>query len=292
MKSIVSFIAGCFLTSLVATAQDTNPIPAKEKKAEAPKAHVTVIALGPIAKKRYHIPKTRKKNEGGEVEEGAEAILEEGLPELLPPKEGESPPAALYFKTRKNAKDYDRIRIGFNNPASINKLKPNKQHRLYRRNEESGADYKDYLTIPALAEHSQTLLFLTQESKRSNRWLNKPVLNAINLNTKALKKARLHMKNLSSERVYLRIGNSEPTVLMPGASYIYKGENNQSMLRVIAGKGRGGNIPLIRTGIRVPAGNLTTFAFYNADPATNSGKTVGVCRVVTTRLKLPQPEQK
>lgn len=292
MRFIITILLTILILGSHSRAQREASQSTKTKKVDPPKAHVTIIALGPIAKKRYHIPKRRKSADHSGVEDGAEEILEEGLPELLPPKPGESPPPALYYKGRKNAKQYERIRVGFNNPASINKLKPNRSYQLYRRNEETGEDYESYFSIPALPEHSQTLMLLTQNTRRSNRWFSKPVVNAIDLNSDKLKDAVLYMKNLSSERVYLKAGNEKETLLMPGADYVFQGKGGQSIIMLRAGKGRLGRIPLIRTGVRVPKGNLTTFAFYNADPATNSGKSVGVCRVVTTRLKLPQKKQK
>ncbi len=286
MKIILSLILGYVLTSILASALTTKPEPKKKEKLEPPKAHVTVIALGAIAKRRFHIPEKIKKNKAGKE------IAEKGTPILIPPLEGESPPATLYYREKNDDKEYAKIRIGFNNPASINELKANKQYRLYRRNEKSGSDYNQYITLPMMAENSQALLFLTQKSKRTSRWLNKPITNSINLNSKKLKNARLFMKNISSERVYLRIGDADQVVLKPNEGYVFKGEETQNMIKVLAGKGRSGKVLLIRTGIRIPPENLTTFAFYNADPATNSGKSVGVCRVVTTRLKFSKPEKK
>lgn len=282
MKVISIFVLGFILANLALSAQSKST----KAGAEAPKAHVTVIALGAIAKRRYEIPEKIKINKDGEE------VIEKGSAILIGPKEGESPPSTLYYRLKKEDDEYQKIRIGFNNPASINELKPNKEYRLYRRNEKSGEGYEDYLTIPAMLENSQTLLFLTQKSKRTNRWLNKPTIHTLKLNSEALKDARLYMRNLSSERVYLKVGDAEQTVLKPDEGYVFKGEEAEGMIKVLAGKGRSGKVLLIRTGIRIPAGNLTSFVFYNADPATNSGKSVGVCRVVTTRLKFPEPEKR
>ena len=155
MKIILILILGCIIPSITVFAQkgessEANKVsPEEKKKQETPKAHVTVIALGAIAKRRYHIPEHIKKNKDGKE------ILEKGVAILIPPKEGESPPSTLYYRAKKDDENYQKIRIGFNNPASINQLEPNKEYRLYRRNEKSGDGYENYLTIPPILKNSQ-----------------------------------------------------------------------------------------------------------------------------------------
>lgn len=280
---MIQLLLAYLVSILPVVAQEAG---AEEEKQVRAEAHVTVIALGAIAKRRYKIPEKVKITKSGE-----EKIVK-GVAILIPPKAGESPPATLYYKEKEDDKGFSKLRVGFNNPGSIYKMKANREYRLYRRNEKAGDGYEDYVTIPKMVENSQTLCFLTQQSKRTNRWLNQPKLDLIHVNSEQLKAARLYMRNLSLERVYLRIGDAEQVVLKPDDAYIFQGEDTENMIKVLAGKGRAGKVLLIRTGIRIPAGNLTTFAFYNADPATNSGKSVGVCRVVTTRLKFAEAEKK
>ncbi len=275
MKNIALILSLICLKFLVNVA---HACPEVKKKSKAkPEAHVTIIALGPIARRRYHTPKQKNNTQA--------------LSRLLPPKEGEYPPSTLYYKARKNSKKHQKIRLGFNSPASINKLKPNKECKLFRRNEKTGEDYKSYFTIPALSENSQTLILLNQQSKKTDRWMNKPTLTAIKINGEELKEASVYFRNLSSESVFLKIADEKPIALKTGEGRPFSIESGSSLVRLKALKGKEMEATLIHTAVRIPKGNLTVFVFYNADPATNSGKSVGVCRVVTKKLKLQKLEK-
>ena len=81
------------------------------------------------------------------------------------------------------------------------------------------------------------------------------------------------------------LAGGEPSVLKAGQRKSFnvvvpKGKFTQ-VAAIIASSRK----PLINTVIRVPKRSLTVMAFYDADPITNGGKSVGVFR--TTVSKLP-----
>ena len=270
---------------------------APSKDAKNLPAYVTVIALGAEPKKRY------------KLEEKA-GPTGDRLPVLLPSKKGEHPPASLYYKTEKKdgKQQYGKIRVGFNNPSGINKIKPNRSRALSFRDEEAGANYQKFMDLPPMIANTQTLFLLSQKSKKLDRWLNKPTVTRIALNYGELKEAKLYMKNLSSETVYVKINKEEPHALKKGEGKMFEHSEASAMIRLLAMKKENSRerklkkkvrkpnenpdlIPIMRTGTRLNDNMLTVFAFYDADPYTNSGKTVGVCRTVTKRLKLTPLEE-
>lgn len=293
-------VATVFSASLV---NSINIVRAQSSSNEGTKkvekhAYISIIALGAVPLKRYKL--SEKAGPSGDK-----------LSIMLPPKKGEHPPARLYYKSgKKDGRQlYDSLRIGFNNPTGINKIRPRVVRSLFSRNEKSGMDYVKFMNLPALEANSQTLFLLTEKSKKTDRWLNEPSVTRIDLNSGKLKDAKLYMKNLSSETVYVWINKEEAVILKKGEGKIFEHDEKSGMIRLLAMKKENNVerkikekqkpkigdkpefIPLMRTGTRLSDSMITAFTFYNADPATNSGKTVGVCRIVTKRLKLVLPEE-
>ena len=295
----------------------------KKKKKELPPgaaAHMSIVALGAIPRRRYKMPdrkdldeiegstderetpkpggdqgkrkRSRKSRKKTPADSGASDI-----PILLPPKPGAVPPSALYYRLVKpnNGNPWGRMRVGFNNATSITQIQAGVPLEMHSMDREHRSTYKKYITIPPLKPWSQILVFLTPGRKGKTPWKHEPSVSILNLRSKALKHKNLFVKNFSNQTIHFIVGNHQPETLPPGKSRSFALKKSTGYHRIAAMNGKKRTL-IINTSVRVPQNTLTVFAFHNADPQTNGGKNIGVFRTTISKLppsvlkkKLPTP---
>jgi len=265
-------------------AQPQNELQEEPSRASA---YVSVMALGPIPQRRYHMPKRPSGPGSSESGSGKHAVL-------LPPLRGAVPPAALYFKPDHELDEssgWSRLRIGFNNATGIQKVPSELPIKLYRRAEGDSKSYVSYLVIPSLPAASQTLVLLLPRTRSEKPWAKAPKLSVLNLGAKALRKKNLLVRNFSSEPVMFVVDAQKLRVLAPGQRRSLELTQNGGRHRIEAVLASRNKVSLINTSVRVPDDALSVVAFYNARPETNAGKSVGVFRTTVSKLSVAELEK-
>jgi|GEM_PF-2647421 len=283
---------------------------AKEKDTvPAASAHVSVIALGPVPRRRYRMPgeaeledmnKMNIPGGGGGPREGKPGISGmpdagkapkanpgiDSIPVMLPPLEGSVPPATLYYQAPKSKGNapWARMSVGFNNATTITKVHAGVPLDLCDATPGGNSEYRSYFKLDALEPWSQAIVFLTPSIEGKTRWKSDPKVTVLNLRSPALIDKTLLLKNFSAEPVAFVIDDSQPETLNPGQTSSFAVARKIAFHQVTAIKLKD-RVRVIDTSVSIPGDSMSVFAFFDADPLTNGGKNVGVFR--STYSKLP-----
>ncbi|BDS05983.1 hypothetical protein NT6N_10230 [Oceaniferula spumae] len=272
-----------------------QPEAEKEEKLSNLSAYISVVALGPVPQRKYKMPdekdleKIAGEDGDGRPDRKGQAKPDAGagaIPILLPTVSGAIPPAALYYKSPKpkEGNPWARLRVGYNNATSITPVPAGITLKLHQLDREENSEYKTYMTVPPMVPATQVILFLTPDGTGSRPWMKTPKISTLNIRSEALRDKNIIVRNFSSKAVTVKIASGEPEVLNGGQRKSFNVEQKGSFTQIAAMIATSRQ-PLINTVVRLPAKTLTVLAFYDADPVTNGGKSVGVFR--TTVSKLP-----
>lgn len=245
-----------------AGAQTPSPKPS-EKKAAKPVAEVSVVALGPKPTRRY------KHVEGGEA------------PVMLLAKPGETPPPQLFYKGKEKGDKKTRwltFNVPFNNPSAMRAIPPGKELTLFRRL--PGDDnYQRYVTLPAGAVGSRRIFFLTPAKTGPTPWDTPPRVRTISLGSESLKGKQFILKNLSRFTV-LHAFEDNVVSVAPMKTISYTRPKTGQLYRLAARYGTHKKV-IYNTAVRLNGdGHIQLYALYDANPRTNSGRSVGVFRTM------------
>ena len=241
------------------------------EKTEKPKTEISIVALGPKPTRKY------KQAGGGEG------------PVMLLAKPGETPPPRLYYKeSRKGEKkmEWRTLNVSYNNPSAMRSITPGKALALFRKLPGDGG-YERYVTIPASEEGSRRVFFLTPSAAGPTPWNKLPKTHTITVNSKSLKGKQFILKNLSRFTV-LHAFEDNVVSVEPMKMISYKRAKTGQLYRLAARYGTQKKI-IYNTAVRLNGeGHVQLYVLYNANPRSNSGRSVGVFRTVISAP--PKPE--
>lgn len=255
---ILIVVTGC-LSVFAQTTEDTQNPP----KVEKPKTEISIVALGPKPTRKYK-----------EVE-GAEG------PIMLLSKPGQIPPSRLYYKAKAQGDkkmDWKAFNISFNNPSAMRTITHGKALELHRKLPGDGG-YELYVTIPAAEEGSRRVFFLTPSTTGPTPWEKKPDVRTILINSKSMAGKQFILKNLSKFTILHAFEDSVVSV-EPMKTISYTRPKSGQLYRLAARYGTQKKI-IYNTAVRLnDKGNIQLYVLYNANPRTNSGRSVGVFRTI------------
>ncbi|MBK1853494.1 hypothetical protein JO972_00830 [Verrucomicrobiaceae bacterium 5K15] len=262
----------CFLIlawsiSLMAATEEQSEQSTPEQELQHP-TEIVIVALGPKPGRRFKESK------------GAEA------PVMLLPQPGEIPPPRLYYKGKsatEKKSDWQGMNLAFNNPSAMREVTPEKPLILYRKL--AGDDeYEKYVTIPAGKPGSRRIFFLLPSTTGKKLWNSPPLVRTINLDAEVFSGKQFILKNLSQYTVLHAFADSV-TAVPPMKTISYTRPKTGELYRLVARYGTHKKI-LYNTAVRLDVeGNIQLFALYNASPRTNSGRSVGVFRMMVPYRK-------
>lgn len=263
-------IVAVFLLSLQSAIAQDDAEKAKEKEIKPP-TQIALVAVGPKPPRRY-------KSNG------------DGPPTMLLPSPGEVPPSRLYFKAgpskakksgtaKKSSKpNWQVFNVAFNNPSAMKNITPEKALELYHKDKKSG-EYVKYVSIPPGAVGSRRVFFLIPSTTGKQLWNKPPLVRTIDLDSKTLQGKQFILKNLSDFTVLHAFADSV-TAVPPMKTISYTRPKSGELYRLAARYGTHKKI-IYNTAVRLDTkGNIQLFALYNASPKTNSGRSVGVFRMM------------
>ncbi len=280
----VKYIGAILLvTSIMASAQKKRVAGAK-KQGEA-SAKIMIIGCGAEPRRKFKKPEQRSADG-------------ERLPEVVETEFGEVVPAQLYLrqpkhgakrknktKKRKEKAAYRSIHIGFNRSVALATVAAGKPLRFFMRDPAKGGEYQHYFTLPKLDSDSQSLVLLSEKSHRARRWIYRPRVRVVRLDGKSMQGIGLMLLNLSREELSVNVGKIPQRRLLGNGGMIRYRVAAGYRLRMAARLKAEPQKNLINTAFRLSSGWLTVLVFFDADPATNSGKSVGVCRLLIEKKK-------
>jgi len=261
------FLRVILLVSLLplqfALAQDSAaPVP-EAKEEEKAFTQIALVAVGPKPPRRY------KESNGG------------GPPTMLLPVPGEIPPSRLYFKGKSatdTKPDWQAFNVAFNNPTTLKDIAPEKTLSLYRKVPKTG-EYEKYASIPPGKVGGRRLFFLIPSTRGKTLWNSPPLVRTIDLDSASLSGKQFILKNLSQFTVLHAFADSVISV-PPMKTISYTRPKSGELYRLAARYGTHKKI-IYNTAVRLDtSGNIQLFALYNASPKTNSGRSVGVFRMM------------
>lgn len=246
-------------------------------------AHVSLVALGSVPARRYGEDEDLERPESRSKKKRRSGIA------LLPPLEGTVPPSILYYKIAQTEfkhknDEWNPIRVGYNRAAPSVKVPAGQSlaTHIKMRNRGQRSGYEPYLKIPRLQPGAQMLCFLFNREGGKMSWKLEPKISMLNLNSQALCDKNLLIRNFSDAAVTYIMGNKKPEILASGQRKSFKLEKSIAYHRVAAIEGQQRRL-IMNVSVRVPDEAFTVFAFYNKDPKTNTGKSVGVFRATLRR---------
>lgn len=230
---------------------------------------VMLVALGPLPPRRY----------GQKIKRGDAA--------MLLPKEHEVPPNKLYYRAK--GKDQDvagewvGLQLAFNNIAAMHSVEAGRDLVLYRKNP---SGYERYVTVPAEAAGITSIVFLTPPSPGKNKsqsWLSKPHVTIISPSLPSLKGKQVIIANLSKLHV-LHAFDEKVTSVDPGQIIAYHRKRPGVLYHLAARYGIEKKM-IYNMAIRLEShAGAHLYALYDALPATNAGRSVGVFRLMMPAL--------
>ncbi|MFK7911170.1 MAG: hypothetical protein AB8F34_11320 [Akkermansiaceae bacterium] len=275
MRRALTLLALAYLSSCWALAQSDSS-GATGKGTEKPKTEISIVALGPKPTRKY------KNVEGGEA------------PIMLLAKPGETPPPRLYYKGKEKGDKKTRwltFNVPFNNPSAMREVAPGKALDLFRKTgggEE--ARYERYVTIPAGEEGSRRIFFLSPAAKGPTPWDTPPRIRTISISAESMKGKQFILKNLSRFTVLHAFGDNVVSV-EPMKTISYKRAKTGQLYRLAARYGTQKKI-IYNTAVRLNGdGHIQLYALYDANPRTNSSRSVGVFRTMIPAPQKPLPAQ-
>lgn len=235
---------------------------ADESRAGMQTAEISVVALG---------PKPTRKYEAGDDGDG---------PIMLLAKPDETPPSRLYYKGRVEGGDESwlSMNLPFNNPSVMFRVAPEKVLELHRRLP-GGEIYEPYLQIPPLPPGSRVLFFCQPSELGPTPWKKSPVVNFMDLQSEKLRGKQLILFNLTEHTIYHAFDESVVAV-KPDQIVSHERPVSGQLYRLAASYAKGKEI-LYNTAVRITDDrSIQLYVLYKANPATNSGRDVGVFKTM------------
>jgi len=267
MKSLVLVLLGLVIGCSLHAA------PQQAESKEKPAIQIAIVALGPLPPRRYRQSK------------GGDSVM-------LLPKPGEIPPMSLYYKGKKSTEKktaWQSLRIAFNSSSRMQAFPAEQSLTLYLKKKGEVDSYKKYLTIPAGKEGSRMVVFLIPAGKGLELWEKEPLIESISLDVPSLRGKQFILKNLSSFTVQHAFEKTVTSVPPMKTISYEKGPKKGELYRLAARYGREKKI-IYNTAVKLDTdGNIQLFALYNASPKTNSGRSVGVFRMMIPAPAKPKP---
>jgi hypothetical protein len=245
-----------------------------ENDSKKQEAEVAVIALGPRPVRKY-----------AAVEGKSESVM-------LLAQPGETPPARLYYRsTGSEEKDgnWNTWQLSFNNASILRPFPAGREIKLYRRlSEEKG--YEPYVTLPAMPAASRMIFFLLPGSGGEKPWEKTPAFKVVNLGDVTYTDKRFVMANFSRHTVQHAFEQNVETV-EPNQLIGYQHDQVGQIYRLAARYGIERKI-IYNTAVRLSQeGHTQLFVLYNANPATNAGRNVGVFKMVVPMKKMESKDE-
>lgn len=237
------------------TAKNKPPIQAID-------ARLAILAIG---------PKPPRKFASGDKDQAHAAST------LLPPHPNEIPPKKLYHPLSKNNKPRPPINVSFNNPPTFTTVPALIIHQLQR---DTTKKIYPYVNLTPLQPGSVNLILLQPSSIAPKRWQTTPKIHKLVLTGPNIIKKQLSFINLSRRSIKTQFHQTEK-LLQPDTKQSYSKIPDQSLHRLSAHYGKENNL-IINTAIQLQQDNPSNhnlYIFYDANPNTNSGRTIGLMRV-------------
>ncbi len=265
-----AFITTCLMANTL-IAQEAS-VPPINKDLFPPK--VSIIALGPKPMRRYKMP-----NKQNDFHSGSRVASLGGQAILLEAPKYSTPPAQLFCKQDGKTK-WARFDIGFNNQGALRNVPPLKTLRFFSSIPiDKGS--KSTLKLPPLEFNTNTLFFLTPTGGQRSLWKNNPKLTTVPLTWSSKGDTRMLLINTSRQVVNIRISNGKKISLKPDSQkrIDLTRSSNKNRVTLIA-KGVNDSKISLQESIKILPKITKVYAFYNAAPMTNGGRTLGTFRAV------------
>lgn len=235
---------------------------AQKAENEKAMAQVSIIAIGPVPSRRFSNPSG-------------------GAPRMLPPLQGQRPPANLLYKSDGSSGGeigYRSVHLPYNRATPFIKIPVGKEMVFYVRDGKD--EVREYFKIPAFTPGSQHLIVLSSVDTNQHKapWSLVPKVSCIAVNTPELFNKQLYFLNFSSHQVTFRVA-AKSYILNQSGGHALAIDRRKKLHPVHASYGD--HRVLFSTAIRQPPkDSLHLILFYNANARTNSGHLVGTYRTV------------
>ena len=261
---VLLFVLAQALTIVTAICQEQGE-KVNEPKDLIPKAQIMVIALGPVPARKYS-----NNNKRGDAA-------------MLLPAIGEVPPSQLYYKAEDTystaPSKWRPFRIAFNNNSVMCDIRAGRDFLLYRK---LASRYELYVVIPAGGVGTKRVVLLTSASLSSNPatpWNEKPKLTIVAMESASLRDKQFAIKNLSKIDV-LHAFDQKVANVRPGQLIAYR-RNRKGVLYHLAARYGSERKMIYNMAVHFERDStLHLYVLYDAIPATNAGRLVGVFRMV------------
>jgi len=261
--SYAKIIRVVFLLLLFIVRIKANPDISKSDEGGEQLSQISLIAVGFKPPRRY------------------EKAVNGKAPRMLLPRSEEVPPSRLYFKGEESTNEklvWQSLRVSFNRGANLKAIAPEKTLQLYKKIIGSG-EYVKYVSLPPSIAGSKSIYFLIPSSQGSDLWEESPVVEVFDLEGESIDGKKFVFKNLSRIKVSYDF-NGMVRELPPMDSVSYARPEIGKFCRLAARCEVDGKI-IFNTAVRLDkTKNKHLFVFYDANPKTNSGRSVGVFKMV------------
>lgn len=272
---------GLLFSSLIYSQERQPDLTGRKQKTDL--AYISLIALAPAPSRRYQKPPPTEDHPPGS------STLSAHSP-------GSFPPSTLLIRSdanKESKKPCTRLRVGFNTSPGIQPVPANKTIRLNPTPDHHAGYHTPYLTLPKLKAATHSLVFLSRQEHGTTQWLKKPEVCVINMSTKQRVSKNMLICNFSNQSVSYRINQKIRNTLKPGKNtnlILPKGRRYHQIKASVTGAPSN----LFDTSMRLTKHTITVLVFYNANPRTNAGKSVGVFKTTVDRIRestlhLPPP---
>ena len=198
-------------------------------------------------------------------------------PRMLLPTSEEVPPSRLYYKGKGFTdlkSNWKSLSVSFNSSANLIEVAPESELLLYRKKTESG-EYEQYVNIEAAPIGSQRICFLLPQGD----WSKSPNCKIWDLGEASIKGKQFVFINLSQKKV-LQAFDGVVTEIGSMKNVAYKRGKSDKLFR-LAARDRTSNELIFNTAVKGCTRNRANwFVFYDANPLTEAGRTIGVFRMI------------
>jgi len=234
-----------------------------KKKVEIKDCRLAIVAIGPKPPRRYG------KDQSGSVHAAST---------LLPPRLGELPPKRLFMDLsdeKETGEETRSIDVSYNAKPTFITLPPHKTLKL-RQKKEQGEER--YLTLEANPAGSVNLILLSPSSLSPSRWNSEPKQFKIDLTNSVFQSKGLAFINLSKRSIRSKYHMKE-VLLRSGQWYVHSVTSDRLLHQVSAHYGREDKTVFSSAVKLNKTKSINLFIFYDANPNTNDGRTVGLIRL-------------